>query len=189
MNLKEKVRIVPDYPKQGIRFMDITTLFKDADAFKELVERMKRELDGIKVDAVVGPEARGFVLGATLAYSMGVGFVPARKPGKLPAEVVSRNYKFGDGEQCLQIHKDAIKPGDKVVVESSTKKIFGVVALVYVLPVVLFLLGYFLSEGLAEGMRYAIAVATFVVSFIPCVLYDRHARKKELLTYQIMRLF
>ena len=116
MNLKEKVRIVPDYPKQGIRFMDITTLFKDADAFKELVERMKRELEGIKVDAVVGPEARGFVLGATLAYSMGVGFVPARKPGKLPAEVVSRNYKFGDGEQCLQIHRDAIKPGDKVVV-------------------------------------------------------------------------
>ena len=81
------------------------------------------------------------------------------------------------------------QPGDKVVVESSTKKIFGVVALVNVLPVVLFLLGYFLSEGLAEGMRYAIAVATFVVSFIPCVLYDRHARKKELLTYQIMRLF
>ena len=81
------------------------------------------------------------------------------------------------------------QPGDKVVVESSTKKIFGVVALVYVLPVVLCLLGYFLSEGLAEGMRYAIAVATFVVSFIPCVLYDRHARKKELLTYQIMRLF
>ena len=81
------------------------------------------------------------------------------------------------------------QPGDKVVVESSTKKIFGVVALVYVLPVVLFLLGYFLSEGLAEGMRYAIAVAIFVVSFIPCVLYDRHARKKELLTYQIMRLF
>ena len=81
------------------------------------------------------------------------------------------------------------QPGDKVVVESSTKKIFGVVALVYVLPVVLFLLGYFLCEGLAEGMRYAIAVATFVVSFIPCVLYDRHARKKELLTYQIMRLF
>ena len=81
------------------------------------------------------------------------------------------------------------QPGDKVVVESSTKKIFGVVALVYVLPVVLFLLGYFLSEGLAEGMRYAIAIAAFAVSFIPCVLYDRHARKKELLTYQIMRLF
>ena len=81
------------------------------------------------------------------------------------------------------------QPGDKVVVESSTRKIFGVVALVYVLPVVLFLLGYFLSEGVAEGARYAIAIAAFAVSFIPCVLYDRHARKKELLTYQIMRLF
>lgn len=81
------------------------------------------------------------------------------------------------------------QPGDKVVVESSTKKIFGVVALVYVLPVVLFLLGYFLSGGLSEGARYAIAIAAFAVSFIPCVLYDRHARKKELLTYQILRLF
>ena len=81
------------------------------------------------------------------------------------------------------------QPGDKVVVESSTRKIFGVVALVYVLPVVLFLLGYFLSAGLSEGMRYTIAIAAFAVSFIPCVLYDRHARKKELLTYQILRLF
>lgn len=81
------------------------------------------------------------------------------------------------------------QPGDKVVVESSTRKIFGVVALVYVLPVVLFLLGYFLSEGLAEGARYAVAIAAFAVSFIPCVLYDRHARKKELLTYQILRIF
>ena len=81
------------------------------------------------------------------------------------------------------------QPGDKVVVESSTRKIFGVVALVYVLPVVLFLLGYFLSGGLAEGARYAIAIAAFAVSFIPCVLYDRHARKKELLTYQILRIF
>ena len=79
--------------------------------------------------------------------------------------------------------------GQKVVVESSTKKLLGVVALVYVLPIVCFLLGYFLSEGLAEGARYAIAIAAFAVSFIPCVLYDRHARKKELLTYQILRLF
>ena len=86
-------------------------------------------------------------------------------------------------------HDIGAQPGDKVVVESSTRKIFGVVALVYVLPVVLFLLGYFLSEGVAEGARYAIAIAAFAVSFIPCVLDDRHARKKELLTYQILRLF
>lgn len=81
------------------------------------------------------------------------------------------------------------RPGDKVVVESSTRKILGVVALVYVLPVVLFLLGYFLAESLPEGARYAIAIAAFVVSFLPCVLYDRYARKKELLTYRILRLF
>lgn len=81
------------------------------------------------------------------------------------------------------------QPGEKVVVESSTKKLFGVIALVYVLPVVLFLLGYFLTEGLAEGWRYAIAIAAAAVSMIPCVAYDRYARKHETLTYQILRLF
>ena len=116
MNLKEKIRIVPDYPREGIRFMDITTLFKDADAFTELVNKMKSKLEGLQINTVVGPEARGFVLGATLAYSIGAGFVPARKPGKLPADVVSREYKFGGGTEELQIHSDAIKPGDKVVV-------------------------------------------------------------------------
>ena len=80
-------------------------------------------------------------------------------------------------------------PGEKVVVESSTQKLLGVVALVYLLPVVLFLLGYFLSEGLAESWRYAIAIGAAVVSIIPCVLYDRIARRKEALTYTIMRRF
>lgn len=80
-------------------------------------------------------------------------------------------------------------PGEKVVVESSTQKLLGVVALVYLLPVVLFLLGYFLSEGLAENWRYAIAIAAALVSIIPCVLYDRFARRKETLTYTIMRRF
>ncbi len=79
------------------------------------------------------------------------------------------------------------RPGQKVIVESSTKDVFGVIALVYVLPVVLFLLGYFLSEGLSEGVRYAIAIAAAAVSLVPCVLYDRHARKSEKLTYRILR--
>lgn len=116
MNLKEKIRMIPDYPKPGIRFMDITTLFKDAEAFSELVDKMKEKLSGLEIDTVVGPEARGFVLGATLAYSLNAGFVPARKPGKLPADVVSKAFTFGGGDEVLQIHKDAIKPGDKVVV-------------------------------------------------------------------------
>ena len=81
------------------------------------------------------------------------------------------------------------QPGDKVVVESSTKKLFGVIALVYVLPVIFFLLGYFLTEGLTESWRYAIAIAAAVVSFLPSIFYDRYARRKEILTYEIMRLF
>lgn len=80
-------------------------------------------------------------------------------------------------------------PGEKVVVESSTKKLMSVVLLVYMLPVVLFLLGYFLSEGLAESWRYAIAIVSALISFIPCVFYDRFARRKEVLTYTIMRRF
>lgn len=80
-------------------------------------------------------------------------------------------------------------PGEKVVVESSTQKLLGVVLLVYMLPVVLFLLGYFLSEGLAENWRYVIAIAAAVISFVPCVIYDRFARRREVLTYTIMRRF
>jgi len=81
------------------------------------------------------------------------------------------------------------QPGDKVVVESSTKKLFGVIALVYVLPVIFFLLGYFLTEGLAENWRYVVAIAAAAVSFLPSIFYDRYAKRKEKLTYQIVRLF
>ena len=81
------------------------------------------------------------------------------------------------------------QPGDKVVVESSTKKLFGVIALVYVLPVIFFLLGYFLTEGLPENLRYVIAIAAAAVSFLPSVFYDRYARRREILTYEIVRLF
>lgn len=116
MKLKDKIRILPDYPKPGIRFLDITTLFKDNAAFKQLVDEMKAKLEGLNIDIVVGPEARGFVLGATLAYAINAGFVPARKPHKLPAETYDYEYSFGSGTETLQIHKDAIKPGQKVVV-------------------------------------------------------------------------
>ena len=130
---------------------------------------------------------------ATVEKDLGVGYAEVSVPRKSACghdcEECAGCGMTGAAIKARARNDIGAQPGDKVVVESSTKKIFGVVALVYVLPVVLFLLGYFLSEGLAEGMRYAIAVATFVVSFIPCVLYDRHARKKELLTYQIMRLF
>ena len=123
------------------------------------------------------------------------------EPGFVEISVPRKSACGHDCEECAgcgmtgaAIHARAsdpvgVKPGDKVVVQSETKKLLGVVALVYLLPVVAFLLGYFLSEGLTEGVRYAIAITAFVVSFIPCILYDRHARRKELLTYRILRLF
>lgn len=119
MNLKEKIRIVADFPRPGIRFLDITTLFRDAEAFKELIDRIKEKLAGQEIDVIVGPEARGFVLGASLAYALGAGFVPARKPNKLPAETVHHDYIYPGASQAgmaLEIHKDAIAPGQKVVI-------------------------------------------------------------------------
>ena len=130
---------------------------------------------------------------ATVERDLGSGFAEISVPRKSACghdcEECAGCGMTGAAIKARARNEIGAQPGEKVVVESSTKKIFGVVALVYVLPVVLFLLGYFLSEGLTEGVRYAIAITAFVVSFIPCILYDRHARRKELLTYRILRLF
>ena len=116
MELKDKVRIVMDFPKQGISFKDITTLLKDPEAYVYTVDCLVKYCREKGADVIVGPEARGFVLGAPVAYALGVGFVPVRKPGKLPAETVGYEYELEYGTDSLEIHKDAIQPGQKVVV-------------------------------------------------------------------------
>lgn len=116
MNLKEKIRVIEDFPEEGISFKDITTLLQDKDAFNESIERLKKLAENLDADLVVGPEARGFIFGTPLAYAMNVGFVPVRKPGKLPCEVVSQNYSLEYGKDSLEIHKDAIRPGQRVVI-------------------------------------------------------------------------
>lgn len=116
MRLEDKIRNIPDFPKPGILFRDITTLFKDAEAYNELINRMADGLQDKGIDIVVGPEARGFAIGAPLAIILNAGFVPVRKPNKLPAETIKYEYKLEYGTDCLEIHKDAIKPGQKVVV-------------------------------------------------------------------------
>lgn len=116
MDLASMVRDVPDFPKPGILFKDITTLFKDPKAFHALMSRMVCSLDSMDIDVVVGPEARGFTVSAVLAYVLHAGFVPVRKPGKLPAETLSHTYALEYGSDTIEIHKDAIKPGMKVVV-------------------------------------------------------------------------
>lgn len=116
MNIKEKIRIIPDFPKEGISFKDITTLLKDKDAYKYTVDSLAKICRDWNPEIVVGPEARGFIIGAPLAYSLNTGFSLVRKQGKLPAETVSYEYELEYGTDVLEIHKDAIKPGQRVVV-------------------------------------------------------------------------
>lgn len=116
MDLKEKIRVIEDFPKKGISFKDITTLLKDKESYHYTVDTMVNICKEIGADVVVGPEARGFVLGAPVAYGLDVGFVLVRKPGKLPAETVSYEYELEYGKDILEIHKDAIEPGQRVVI-------------------------------------------------------------------------
>ena len=116
MDLKKSIRIVEDFPKKGISFKDITTLIADGEAFKYSIDAMAEHLKDKNVDVILGPEARGFIFGVPVAYALGVGFVPVRKKGKLPFETVSVNYDLEYGTDVLEIHKDAIKKGQRVAI-------------------------------------------------------------------------
>ena len=117
MDLKEKLRHVPDFPKEGIDFIDITTVLQDAEALGQSVKEMKRLAEELgDFDMIVGPESRGFIFGAPLAYAMGKGFAPIRKKGKLPYKTVGIKYDLEYGTDELEIHEDAIKPGQKVLI-------------------------------------------------------------------------
>ncbi len=116
MDIKSIIRDVPDFPQPGILFRDVTTLVRDPLAYREAIDAMAASLGGKQVDIVVGPEARGFIVGSALAYALGAGFVLARKPGKLPCDTISYEYALEYGTDSLEIHKDAIEPGQRVVV-------------------------------------------------------------------------
>lgn len=116
MDFKAKIRVIENFPKDGIRFKDITTLMKDGEAYHAAIEALADRIQGQDVDLVVGPEARGFVIGAPIAYHLGKGFVPVRKAGKLPAETIESEYSLEYGKDALAMHKDAICPGQKVLI-------------------------------------------------------------------------
>ena len=116
MDLKKKIRNVADFPKKGIVFRDITTLLSDSDAFKYSVDKMTEQYKGKEIDLIIGAEARGFIFGALLAYNLGTGFIPIRKPGKLPYETCETSYDLEYGKNILQMHVDAVKKGDKVLI-------------------------------------------------------------------------
>ncbi len=116
MDLKDMIRSIPNFPVEGVLFRDITTLLKDKDGYHALIEQMADSLKDKKIDLVIGPEARGFVIGSALAYAIGAGFVVARKPGKLPCKTMRFEYGLEYGSDVLEIHEDAIMPGQRVVI-------------------------------------------------------------------------
>src|ERR1700753_2947094 len=115
-DLKKLIREVPDYPKPGILFYDLTTVLKDPKGFHGLVDQLCGHYDGHKIDKVAGIEARGFIFAPALAYRLNAGFVPVRKPKKLPAKTRAVSYALEYGTDSLELHEDAIKPGDRVII-------------------------------------------------------------------------
>ncbi len=130
MDLREKVRVIEDFPKKGISFKDITTLISDGEALKESVDKIAEFFKDKNVDLVVGPEARGFIFGVPVAYALGAGFIPVRKPGKLPADTVKVEYDLEYGSDVLEIHKDAIKKGARVAIVDDLLATGGTIAAV-----------------------------------------------------------
>jgi adenine phosphoribosyltransferase len=116
MDFKSLIREVPDFPKPGISFKDITTLLKDGQALRQATDQLAAHFAAAKPDLIVGAESRGFLLGSPLAYKMGCGLVVVRKPGKLPAAVAKVSYQLEYGQDSLEIHLDAIKPGQRVLI-------------------------------------------------------------------------
>jgi adenine phosphoribosyltransferase len=115
-HLKQIIREVPDFPKPGILFYDITTLLKDAAGFKNVIDALQAHCRLTRVDLVLGIEARGFIFAPALAYALGAGFIPVRKPNKLPAKTVRETYQLEYGTDSLEVHADAIQPGQNVLV-------------------------------------------------------------------------
>ena len=114
--VEDYVRTIPDFPEPGIMFRDVTSVLQDAEGFKLAIDEMKKLLDGVDFDIIAGAESRGFIFGAPLAYALGKPFVLIRKKGKLPCETVEKSYDLEYGSATIEMHKDSVKPGQKVVV-------------------------------------------------------------------------
>ena len=114
--LEEYVKNIPDFPEKGIIFRDVTSVLQDADGLHMAIDQMQEKLEGVDFDIVLGPESRGFIFGVPIAYNMHKAFVPVRKKGKLPRATISQTYDLEYGTATIEIHKDAIKPGQKVVI-------------------------------------------------------------------------
>lgn len=128
MNLKDRIREIEGFPVAGVSFKDITTLLKDGASYKYAIDQMKELVKALEIDVIAGPEARGFVIGGPLSYAMGVGFIPIRKSGKLPAATIEADYNLEYGQDKLAIHSDAIAPGQRVLIADDLLATGGTIA-------------------------------------------------------------
>ena len=128
MDFKEYIAVVPDFPKPGISFKDITSLMQNGEVYRQAIDVLKESVAHLQIDVIAGPEARGFVVGAPLAYALGVPFVPIRKSGKLPRETIEVEYELEYGTDRLAIHKDAIKEGQNVLIADDLLATGGTIA-------------------------------------------------------------
>lgn len=142
------IRDIPDFPRKGILFKDITPLLRDGRAFADTVEALRAHHRSDHVDAVAAVESRGFIFGSALAMALGAGFIPMRKPGKLPHETLSQTYSLEYGTDTIQIHKDAVKPGDRILIVDDLLATGGTAAA---------------AASLVRGMRGELVGASFVV--------------------------
>lgn len=126
--LTDVIKAVPDYPKPGIMFRDVTSLMIDSEAFTKVIDAFKAEFEGKGITKIIGTESRGFIFGAPLSYAMGIPFVPVRKPNKLPRERIAQSYSLEYGEDTLEIHTDAIESGDKVLLVDDLLATGGTIA-------------------------------------------------------------
>jgi len=116
MTIKSKIRTIPNWPKPGIMFRDITTLLKDPSGLRMTIDKLVERYSGRGIDVICGIEARGFILGSAMAYNMGIGFVPIRKKGKLPGKTISQDYQLEYGHDTIEIHTDAVEKGQRVLI-------------------------------------------------------------------------
>ena len=128
MDFKEYIRVIPDFPQPGISFKDITTLLKDGEMYRNAINELKQMVSELKIDVIAGPEARGFVVGAPLAYALGVGFAPIRKSGKLPGATIEAGYDLEYGKDTLAMHTDAIEKGQNVLIADDLLATGGTIA-------------------------------------------------------------
>ena len=150
--LRAKIREVPDFPKPGILFYDITTLLREGDAFREVIDHMAEAVKGERIDLVVGMESRGFIFAAPLADRLGAGFVPVRKLGRLPGETVSREYSLEYGSSHLEVHRDAVSPGQRVLLVDDVLATGGTARA---------------GSELVEELGGTLVAAAFVVELLP----------------------